>query len=873
MVPHAHLHHQILCKTLWNALLSFVLILSSSGCQGGARTASRATAEAVRPVTTITFACRDYEREHFERLAAEFHEAQPTYQVQVLSADEFVGEQWDDALRILANRADTFTGWAPSAQDIARRVLRDLTPFTKVDPGSANISDDFYPGVLARFQSGTNTWGLPGYADPLFIFYNRTTLREAEITEPEIDWTVPEFEAAAAKLTTRAGATGRYGLALSSPDAAAALVLRHDTNWLTSGSAADATILAHPSILASANWLISLAREQGVMPDLSHLAGEQPITDLVIAGQAGMWVTSVSHQRTLMRLQGANAANIGATPLPAGPSIPQEVAAYGFMMSAGTQQPQAAWAWLNFVAQQPGPEVWGGLPARRSLAEASEVWQQTDATWRQSYLHAVTQPQPPLSADVVAELGGVLYVSLKEGSDPGSLLSAAKSAARPQPTTASAPPAVPSAAPATAVIQHMVRFCAIAYPPKLYEELGRKFSAAQRDTTIKVSGGDSFSFEQSSLKLNSCDCFTYFVHGQFSDSKLRAAVVNLQPLVEATNNFPKDYIPSVLEAHRWENALYAIPAYSSVRVLFYNKDLFDKAGLVYPKEGWTLDDFRQMALRLTSGDGAMKIYGYLPLDFGASDLAYFITQKEGFGLPNPAEYIQAPAALVPDKITDAMRWYTGLALTDKVMPEFQIIKGEYTNFQKLREQRLQLVGRGRVAMWSDALASSRTPAPALRIGVAPLPSDTDVMYLSHPVGYMISSASKERETCWDWITFLTQEPLAVRSAPVRKAFFADPAQLQPGFGNFRPVDSESDVARAELLAAYAISLPRAASQPGRENGYLLEAFDAIMEGASVEKAVGAALAKDEVFQKCLASATDQSLAERVAACQRKAEGD
>jgi|GEM_PF-1884756 len=91
------------------------------------------------------------------------------------------------------------------------------------------------------------------------------------------------------------------------------------------------------------------------------------------------------------------------------------------------------------------------------------------------------------------------------------------------------------------------------------------------------------------------------------------------------------------------------------------------------------------------------------------------------------------------------------------MPEFQIVKGKYANFQKLSEQRLRLVGRGQAAMWSDALASHCTPAPALRIGVVTPPSDIDVMYLSHPVGYMISSASKEREACWNWITFLTQK--------------------------------------------------------------------------------------------------------------------
>jgi|GEM_PF-2019262 len=100
-------------------LMILILLTTSIACQSRATTAAPAPV-ASQPITTITFACRDFEREYFERQAAEFHAAQLTYQVQVLSADELVGGQWDDALRILANHVDTFTDWAPATKDVTR---------------------------------------------------------------------------------------------------------------------------------------------------------------------------------------------------------------------------------------------------------------------------------------------------------------------------------------------------------------------------------------------------------------------------------------------------------------------------------------------------------------------------------------------------------------------------------------------------------------------------------------------------------------------------------------------------------------------------------------------------------------------------------
>jgi multiple sugar transport system substrate-binding protein len=62
-----------------------------------------------------------------------------------------------------------------------------------------------------------------------------------------------------------------------------------------------------------------------------------------------------------------------------------------------------------------------------------------------------------------------------------------------------------------------------------------------------------------------------------------------------------------------EGVQYALPATFSDVVLFYNKSLFDNAGLAYPSEDWTYDDLVAAGEALTvdaDGDGLMDTFGY-----------------------------------------------------------------------------------------------------------------------------------------------------------------------------------------------------------------------------------------------------------------------
>jgi multiple sugar transport system substrate-binding protein len=82
--------------------------------------------------------------------------------------------------------------------------------------------------------------------------------------------------------------------------------------------------------------------------------------------------------------------------------------------------------------------------------------------------------------------------------------------------------------------------------------------------------------------------------------------------IEVAN--PDAYKQSLLEAYATDGTQYALPSSFSDVVLYYNKDLFDAAGLDYPTSGWTWADEKAAAEALT--DKAAGVWGdHQPVSF------------------------------------------------------------------------------------------------------------------------------------------------------------------------------------------------------------------------------------------------------------------
>ena len=52
-----------------------------------------------------------------------------------------------------------------------------------------------------------------------------------------------------------------------------------------------------------------------------------------------------------------------------------------------------------------------------------------------------------------------------------------------------------------------------------------------------------------------------------------------------------DISPAVWMASRFKGVQYAIPPASGPGIYYYNKTVFDRAGVPYPGNDWTYDDF------------------------------------------------------------------------------------------------------------------------------------------------------------------------------------------------------------------------------------------------------------------------------------------
>ncbi len=77
----------------------------------------------------------------------------------------------------------------------------------------------------------------------------------------------------------------------------------------------------------------------------------------------------------------------------------------------------------------------------------------------------------------------------------------------------------------------------------------------------------------------------------------------LLPLTPST----KIYDKKVLDALSWHGEAFAVPRDISLLVVYYNKDLFKRAGIGAPQAGWTLDDMLSKSRRIKAKTGAFGI--------------------------------------------------------------------------------------------------------------------------------------------------------------------------------------------------------------------------------------------------------------------------
>jgi ABC-type glycerol-3-phosphate transport system substrate-binding protein len=87
---------------------------------------------------------------------------------------------------------------------------------------------------------------------------------------------------------------------------------------------------------------------------------------------------------------------------------------------------------------------------------------------------------------------------------------------------------------------------------------------------------------------------------------------DLSPFVNDPSFPADDFYPGALDHFRWQGGIYGLPAEIRPFLIFYDRELFDRAGVSHPYVGWTWDDLAQAAAQLTEReDQAVQRYGFV----------------------------------------------------------------------------------------------------------------------------------------------------------------------------------------------------------------------------------------------------------------------
>jgi multiple sugar transport system substrate-binding protein len=94
----------------------------------------------------------------------------------------------------------------------------------------------------------------------------------------------------------------------------------------------------------------------------------------------------------------------------------------------------------------------------------------------------------------------------------------------------------------------------------------------------------------------------------YADKDLLAPIDDLVKRDGFDNLYPQD-VKSIVDTTSRKGAKYLIPLQVATMVMFYAKKPFDDAGLPYPTDEWTYEEFIETAKKLTKTEGETKMFG------------------------------------------------------------------------------------------------------------------------------------------------------------------------------------------------------------------------------------------------------------------------
>lgn len=226
----------------------------------------------------------------------------------------------------------------------------------------------------------------------------------------------------------------------------------------------------------------------------------------------------------------------------------------------------------------------------------------------------------------------------------------------------------------------------------------------------------------------------------------RGVLEPLDSYIEESGFNADAYYEDLRKIFAYDDQTYGFARDNDTTVLYYNKDLFDAAGVAYPDNTWNWDKLKEAAAALTTKDGRGRTVQY-GLGLEKNKYPLWVYQNDGTVFDDA---IDATTFTMDESAgVEAIQFVADMILTDGSVPSFDAMQqlGDTT----------QLFSTGRVAMVMTNAARVPTFQDApFAWDVAPLPMGPNGTRANTAggAGYVMSSTSDNKEAAWTFLSFL-----------------------------------------------------------------------------------------------------------------------
>ena len=238
-------------------------------------------------------------------------------------------------------------------------------------------------------------------------------------------------------------------------------------------------------------------------------------------------------------------------------------------------------------------------------------------------------------------------------------------------------------------------------------------------------------------------------------------LLDLTDYIEKSDKVDLENYPEGLnEIYNIDGKQYAIPKDYDTIALWYNKTLFDEAGLAYPDDTWTWDTMKEAARKLTKDDGSQ--YGFCAGLHNQEGYYNFVYQNGGKIISEDRK----ESGYNDEKTIQGLEEYFSY-VKEGLSPEI------YDDQARAEAMQNGLCAMGLFGSWNlSGFAATDFMKDNFDCAVLPSANDGGRATIFNGLGNAIAATTKHPDEAWKWVEYLSSKEGQERQAELGIAISA-----------------------------------------------------------------------------------------------------